>query len=41
MDENSSTIEAAKEMKRVMKNIDDIFIPSIRKTAREIDLILE
>ncbi len=41
MDENSLTMEAAKEMKRVMKNIDDIFIPSIRKTAREIDLILE
>ena len=40
MDENSSTIEAAKEMRRVMKNIDDIFIPSLRDTAREINLIL-
>ena len=34
MEENNSTLEAAKDMKKIMGNIDDIFIPSIKKTAR-------
>ena len=33
--ENKSTPEAAKDMKKIMKKIDNIFIPSIRETARE------
>ena len=38
---NISSVEAAKDMKKILKNIDDIFIPSIRKTAREAGLELE
>ena len=41
IEDSSSSLEAAKEMKKVMKNIDDIFIPSIKKTAKEANIELE
>ena len=41
IEENSSSLEGSKEMKKVMKNIDNIFIPSIKKTAREAGIELE
>ena len=41
MEENNSTLKAAQEMKKMMKNVDDIFIPSIKKRARSADIELE
>ena len=41
MEVNNSTLEAAKEMKKIMNNIDNIFIPSIKKTAQEVGVELK
>ena len=41
MDENNSTLEAAKDMKKLMKKIDEMFIPSIRKRAQLAGIELE
>ena len=41
MEENNSTLEAAKDMKKLMKKIDEMFIPSIRKRAQLAGIELE
>ena len=41
LDENISTGEAISEMRKLMDQIDDIFIPSIRATARDANVELE
>ena len=41
LDENLSTREAVSEMDRLMDQIDEIFIPSIRETARSAGIKLE
>ena len=41
LDENLSTREAVSEMDRLMDQIDEIFIPSIRETARSSGIELE
>ena len=40
-EENESTTSGAKEMKRIMKLIDDMFIPGIRKTAKDQGISLD
>ncbi len=39
--QNDSSLEAAKEMKKIMNNIDNLFIPSIKKTAQEVGVELK
>ena len=41
LDEKISTAEAVSEMRKLMDQIDDLFIPSIRETARSAGIELE
>ena len=41
LDENIGTNEAVSEMRKIMDNIDELFIPSIRETARSAGIDLE
>ena len=41
LDENISTNEAVSEMRKLMDQIDELFIPSIRETAKSAGIELE